>query len=112
MAQAKTIEQKREEALTRTANERPTRERVRNVFNATQAKLTVNKQIPGYHLHIFNDEPGRIQTAIDGGWEFVTPDEVGGVKDSVTSGNTDLGDKVRFLVGTRSEEHTSELQSH
>ena len=100
MAQAKTIEQKREEALTRTANERPTRERVRNVFNATQAKLTVNKQIPGYHLHIFNDEPGRIQTAIDGGWEFVTPDEVGGVKDSVTSGNTDLGDKVRFLVGT------------
>ena len=100
MAQAKTIEQKREEALTRTANERPTRERVRNVFNGTQAKLTVNNQIPGYHLHIFNDEPGRIQTAIDGGWEFVTPDEVGGTKDSVTSGNTDLGDKVRFLVGT------------
>ena len=100
MAQAKTIEQKREEALTRTANERPTRERVRNVFNGTQAKLTVNNQIPGYHMHIFNDEPGRIQTAIDGGWEFVTPDEVGGVKDSVTSGNTDLGDKVRFLVGS------------
>ena len=100
MAQAKTIEQKREEALTRTTNERTTRERVRNVFNGTQAKLTVNKQIPGYHLHIFNDEPGRVQTAIDGGWEFVTPDEVGGVKDSVTSGNTDLGDKVRFLVGT------------
>ena len=100
MAQAKTIEQKREEALTRNANERTTRERVRNVFNGTQAKLTVNNQIPGYHMHIFNDEPGRIQTAVDGGWEFVTPDEVGGVKDSVTSGNTDLGDKVRFLVGT------------
>ena len=100
MAQAKTIEQKREEALTRNANERTSRERVRNVFNGTQAKLTVNNQIPGYHMHIFNDEPGRIQTAIDGGWEFVTPDEVGGVKDSVTSGNTDLGDKVRFLVGT------------
>mgnify|MGYP003343017742 FL=1 len=100
MAQAKTIEQKREEALTRTVNERLTRERVRNVFNGTQAKLSVNNQIPGYHMHIFNDEPGRIQTAIDGGWEFVTPDEVGGVKDSVTSGNTDLGDKVRFLVGT------------
>ena len=100
MAQAKTIEQKREEALTRNANERTSRERVRNVFNGTQAKLTVNNQIPGYHMHIFNDEPGRIQTAIDGGWEFVTPDEVGGVKDSVTSGNTDIGDKVRFLVGT------------
>jgi len=100
MAKALTIEEKKEQALTRTTNERTTRERVRNVFNGTQAKLTVNKQIPGYHLHIFNDEPGRVQTAIDGGWEFVTPDEVGGVKDSVTSGNTDLGDKVRFLVGT------------
>jgi hypothetical protein len=100
MAKALTIEEKKEQALTRTTNERPTRERVRNVFNGTQAKLTVNHQIPGYKLHIFNDEPGRIQTAIDGGWEFVQPHEVGGVKDSVTSGNTDLGDKVRFLVGT------------
>lgn len=100
MAKALTIEEKKEQALTRNVNERPTRERVRNVFNGTQAKLTVNHQIPGYKLHIFNDEPGRIQTAIDGGWEFVQPQEVGGTKDSVTSGNTDLGDKVRFLVGT------------
>ncbi len=100
MAKALTIEEKKEQALTRTAAERPSRERVRNVFNGTQAKLTVNHQIPGYVLHIFNDEPGRIQTAIDGGWEFVSPDEVGGVKDSVTSGNTDLGEKVRYLVGT------------
>jgi len=99
MAQAKTIEQKREDALTRTVTQRPTKERIRNVFNGTQAKLTVNHQIPGYKLYIFNDDPGKIQTAIDGGWEFVTPDEVGGVKDSVTSGNTDLGDKVRYLVG-------------
>ena len=100
MAKALTIEEKKEQALTRTTTERPTRERIRNVFNGTQAKLTVNHQIPGYVLHIFNDEPGRIQTAIDGGWEFVAPDEVGGVKDSVTSGNTDLGEKVRYLVGT------------
>jgi hypothetical protein len=100
MAQAHTPEQKKEAVLTRTENERPRAERKRNAFNATQAKLTVNYDIPGYHLHIFNDEPGRIQTAIDGGYEFVTPAEVGGVKDSVTSGNTDLGDKVRFLVGS------------
>jgi hypothetical protein len=99
MAKALTIEEKKEQVLTRNANERPTRERVRNVFNGTQAKLTVNNEIPGYKLHIFNDEPGRIQTAIDGGWEFVNPEEVGGVKDSVTSGNTDLGEKVRYLVG-------------
>ena len=100
MARALTIEEKKEQALARTINDRPTRDRVRNVFNGTQAKLTVNHDIPGYKLHIFNDEPGRIQSALDGGWEFVKPDEVGGVKDSVTSGNTDLGDKVRYLVGS------------
>jgi hypothetical protein len=100
MAQAFTPEQKKEAVLNRTEAERPRAERKRNVFNATQAKLTVNHEIPGYHLHIFNDEPGRIQTALDGGYEFVSPDEVGGVKDSVVSGNTDLGDKVRYLVGS------------
>ena len=99
MAKALTIEEKKERALTRTSEERPTSERVRNAFNGTKAKLTVNKQIPGYHLHIFNDEPGRIQTALAGGWEFVHPDEVGGVGERVTSINTDLGDKVRYLVG-------------
>lgn len=51
-------------------------------------------------MHIFNDSPGRIQAAIDSGYEFVSPDEVGGTMENVTSRNTDLGDKVRFLVGT------------
>jgi hypothetical protein len=100
MAKALTIEEKKERALTRTAESRSTAERKRGTFNGTQAKLTVNRQIPGYHLHIMNDEPGRIQNAIDGGWEFVTPDEVGGVQERVVSGNTDLGEKVRYLVGT------------
>lgn len=99
MAKALTVEEKKEKALTRTTNERTSGERVRNPFNGTKAKLTVNKQIPGYHLHIFNDEPGRIQTALAGGWEFVSPEEVGGVGERVTSVNTDLGDKVRYLVG-------------
>jgi hypothetical protein len=99
MARALTIDEKKERALTRVSGERTTSERQRNVFNGTKAKLTVGRQIPGYHLHIFNDEPGRIQTALTGGWEFVTPDEVGGVGERVTSVNTDLGDKVRFLVG-------------
>lgn len=87
------------ETLNRTDTARPKADRKRNVFNGTQGKLTVNHTIPGYHLHIFNDEPGRVQTALEGGWEFVTPDEVGGVGDRVVSGNTDLGDKVRYLVG-------------
>lgn len=75
------------------------RTRKRNVFNGTETKLRVSNQIPGYHLHIFNDIAGRIQSALDAGYEFVTPGEVGGVSVNVTDRNTDLGDRVRFLVG-------------
>ena len=74
--------------------------KTRNVFNGTQGKLKVSHGIPGYHLHIFNDDPGRIQAALDGGYEFVSPDEVGGTTENVVSRNTDIGEKVRFLVGS------------
>jgi len=75
----------------------------RNVFNGTVAKLSVNQEIPGYHLHIFTDAGGRIQEALDSGYEFVTPDEVGGVSENVVSRNGDLGDRIRFLVNPRAE---------
>jgi hypothetical protein len=101
MAVALTIEEKKARALgqVRDTHDRPTSERRRNVFNGTEGKLTITHQIEGYHLHIFNDSPGRVQQALDGGYVFVTPDEIGGVKENVVSRNTDLGDKVRFLVG-------------
>ena len=73
--------------------------RRRNSFAGTTQKLSVTKSIPGFHLHIFNDDGSRIEDAIAGGWTFVTPDEVGKTAPHVTSRNTDLGDKVRFLVG-------------
>lgn len=100
--QALTIEEKKEKALdklVRSNTERNTGERKRNVFNGTEGKLTIQHKIEGFHLHIFNDSPGRVQQAIDGGYTFVEPAEIGGVKDNVVSRNTDLGDKVRFLVG-------------
>jgi hypothetical protein len=75
----------------------------RNVFNGTEAKLSVKEQIPGYHLHIFTDTGGRIQEALDSGYEFVTPDEVGGVSENVVSRNGDLGDRIRYLVNPRAE---------
>jgi hypothetical protein len=78
--------------------ERP-RERKKGVFNGTQGKLQVGGTVPGYHLHIFNDTPGRITAAQENGYEFVSPDEVGGTTENVTSRNTDIGEKVRFLVG-------------
>lgn len=72
----------------------------RGVFNGTTGKLKIHGDIPGYHMHIINDVPGRIEEALSGGYEFVSPNEIGGVAENVTSRNTDLGDKVRFLVGT------------
>jgi hypothetical protein len=103
MAKALTMDEKMQRAterLVRSDVERPgSAERKRNVFNGTEGKLTIQHTIPGFHLHIFNDAPGRIQQALDGGYVFVTPDEIGSVKDNVVSRNTDIGDKVRFLVG-------------
>jgi hypothetical protein len=83
----------------RTVTQRSKREN-RTSFNGTEAKLRIGNLIDGYHLHILNDTPGRIDQALSAGYEFVSPDEVGGVASNVVSRNTDLGDKVRFLVGT------------
>ena len=83
------------------ASDGKTRKR-RGVFNGSKGKLTIDGNIPGYHLHVFNDEGTRIQDAQDNGYEFVHPDEVKGIRENVVSGNGDLGDsRVRFLVGTK-----------
>jgi hypothetical protein len=100
MPRALTIEEKVAKVEAKQAERaRPVRAK-RASFNGTEGKLRIGKEIEGYHLHIFNDTPGRIQQALDVGYEFVTPDEVGGVANNVVSRNTDLGDKIRFLVGT------------
>ena len=75
----------------------------RNVFNGTEAKLGVREQIPGFHLHIFTDSGSRIQEALDNGYEFVRPDEIGGISENVVSRNGDLGDRIRYLVNPRAE---------
>lgn len=75
----------------------------RNTFNGTEAKISVRQQIEGYHLHVFTDVGGRIQEALDNGYEFVTPIEVGGVSENVVSRNGDLGERIRYLVNPRAE---------
>ena len=76
--------------------------RKRGVFNGTSAKLKVEETIPGYHLHIINDDKNRIQEAQDNGYEFVSPKEIGSVSENVTSRNGDIGtQRVRFLVGSK-----------
>jgi hypothetical protein len=75
----------------------------RNTFNGTEAKLSVRQQIPGYHLHVFTDTGSRIQEAMDSGYEFVSPAEVGGVSENVVSRNGDLGERIRYLVNPRAQ---------
>ena len=97
--------ERREEEVTEVSN-KPERTRQRGAFNGTRGKLQVGNTIPGYHLYIFNDTPGRITAASENGYEFVAPNEVGGLTANVVSRNTDLGDKVRFLVGSNDGEPT------
>ena len=108
MPAALTLEQKKSRAMERleqqveaTKPDSDGTQRVkRGTFNGTRTKLSVNKQIPGYHLHILNDLAGRIDQALELGYEFVSPEEVGGVANNVVSRNGDItGNKVRFLVG-------------
>ena len=84
------------------AEDGTTRKR-RNVFNGTEAKISVQTQIEGYHLHGLTDDGGRIKNAMDSGYEFVRPDEVGGVSENVVSRNGDLGERIRYLVNPRAE---------
>ncbi|CAB4240625.1 hypothetical protein UFOVP38_31 [uncultured Caudovirales phage] len=111
MPRALTYEEKRDrnmaaqqvkETAPTVSAEGATRKR-RNVFNGTEAKLGVRNQIPGYHLHIFTDSGSRVQEALDSGYEFVTPNEIGGVSENVVSRNGDLGERIRYLVNPRAE---------
>jgi hypothetical protein len=84
------------------ATDGTTRKR-RNTFNGTEAKISVRQQIDGYHLHVFTDTGSRIQEAMDSGYEFVRPNEVGGVSENVVSRNGDLGERIRYLVNPRAQ---------
>lgn len=68
-------------------------------FGARRLKLEVGGKIPGYVLRWIDDKPGRIQAALDGGYEYVTRKEaqehglsVG--QGAIHEGNSDLNDKV------------------
>ena len=88
----------------RKASDRPIRES-RGIFNGTRGKLKIseadvqNFAEAGWSLHIFNDVAGRIEEALQDGWEFVERSEIGSVVANVVDGNTDMANKVRFRVG-------------
>lgn len=93
-------------AQIRKATDRPVR-KTRGVFNGTKGKLKVAEetvkafQEAGWHLHIFNESEGRIEQALENGYEFVLRSEVGSLADNVVPSNTDVADKVRFRVGAK-----------
>lgn len=79
-------------------------ERKRVPMSVPVQKLQV-PDIPGYHLHWFTGNEGRIQQAIQAGYEFVDRKEVGlnyvGIgSNSATSGNTDMGSHVSIASGS------------
>lgn len=46
-------------------------------FGTKTSKLELAIKDPAYHYRYFNDSPGRIQRALDAGYTFVEPEEVG-----------------------------------
>lgn len=65
-------------------------------MGVARAKLSFPKR-KGYVRRWFNDSPGRLKAAEDGGWAFVMDDTH--VGDNVADGNTDIGAKVSLVVG-------------
>ena len=106
--------QEREEAK---ANETATAERSRNEqerrqsararlgnLGGLQLKLTVAKELPGWHLFWENDVDNRIERLLGAGFEFVTPEEVGmrSLTQRIVS-DEEITNRVSKYVGTTEE---------
>lgn len=65
----------------------------RRPFGVPVSRLSIFKEIDGYHLRWINDEPGRLALAQESGYTFVEPSEVG------RASNDD--NMVKELVGTQ-----------
>ncbi len=63
-------------------------------FGVPQTKLGVTLEVPGHHLYWCNDAGGQLEQAQAGGYEFVTPREIGETRD---------GSQVKRLVGTNKD---------
>ena len=80
-------------------------QRKRIPMSSPKAKLST-PVIPGFHLHWMNDYAGRISQALEGGYEFVKPEETfvnsndfAGLGEMMETSGTDLGSRVSVVVG-------------
>jgi hypothetical protein len=79
--------------------------RKRVPFGAHRTKLQVEDTIPGYVLRWFNDVDGRLQRAEEGGYVFVTSDEVPRLgQGALHQGNSDVNSKVSKIVSRGKDE--------
>ena len=55
----------------------------------------------GYHRHIFNDKPGRLERALRGGYQFVTKDMIPGFMEpeKLLSHREEVDNRVSWVVG-------------
>lgn len=73
--------------------------RKRIPFGTHRTKLDVEDVIEGYYLYWFNDQDGKLQRALDGGYEFVKRSEVPRLgQGQLHEENTDLNSKVSKVV--------------
>jgi hypothetical protein len=79
--------------------------RVRVPMGARRSRLQLSEEeakafeTAGYITRWVNDQDGRVERAVAGGYEFVEPSEATSVGNSeITQGNTDLGDRVSKVV--------------
>jgi len=82
------------------------RERTAN-FGGPRLKLSVPKQIPGFHLFFQNDDDdGVIEQLLDEGFSFVTKSEVGmgrGTNSQAIVADDDVTDRVSRFVGKKAD---------
>ncbi len=53
----------------------------------------------GYHRHIFNDKPGRLERALRGGYQFVTKDQMPDYIERPLSQKEEVDSRVSWMVG-------------
>jgi hypothetical protein len=76
--------------------------RTRIPMSVPRAKLAT-PELPGFHCHWINDYTGRLLQAMQGGYEFVSPEEAlitsNDLAGSPVGAGSDLGSRVSVVVG-------------
>lgn len=88
------------QAVVRSTTDRPEgRPRRRPAFGSSKLGVDCSKlHQAGYYCHWINDYPGRVQDALNSGYEFVSLSEVQSAP-SIGAPTADLGDRVSRRVG-------------